>query len=201
MGQTIHNYESIRNNLRSYDILRCIPRNLLYRIFVGHNAMLYRDRKTDTIHVFESTLANKRWTGKTGVQLIPLGLWLQHYRGKVEVLKFVPTYRDKLNETVRNVVLARTIKKYRGTSYPNLKKRAGRWELLKAWLDVCFLTRNKPDDEFIYCTELCAIALKRAKYLSEMCNTEEFVPGDLRPHGKFHRRLINCKYVPVGRLK
>jgi hypothetical protein len=162
--------------------------------------MLYRDRRTDTIYVFESTLGNKAWTGKTGVQLIPLGLWLEHYRGQVELLKFVPNYRDKGNEAVRNVVLRRTIKRYRGTSYPNLKTRAGRWELLKAWLKTPFL-RNKPDDEFIYCTELQVIALVQAKYMDPSVNQEHFVPGDLQPHGRFFKRLINCKYVRVGRIK
>jgi hypothetical protein len=170
------------------------------RIFVGHTAMLYRDQRTGVIYVFESTLGNKRWTGKTGVQLIPLGLWLEHYKGKVELLKFVPVYEDKLNATIRNTVLARTIKKYRGTSYPSLKTRAGRWELLKAWLKTPFL-RNKPDDEYIYCTELQVIALKIAKYFPEDINTERFVPGDLRPGGRFFKKLINCKYVRIGRIK
>ena len=104
MKQTIHEYEKIRQNLRSYDIIKCRPSNWIMRLFVGHTAMLYRDRKTNVIYVFESTLGNKRWTGKTGVQLIPLGLWLEHYRGKVELLKFIPDYVDRLNETVRNVV-------------------------------------------------------------------------------------------------
>ncbi len=200
MKQTVHEYEKIRKHLRSYDIIKCKPRNWIMRLFVGHTAMLYRDRKTDVIYVFESTLGNKAWTGKTGVQLTPLGLWLEHYRGQVELLKFVPNYRDTLNEAVRNRVLARTIKKYRGTSYPILKTRAGRWELLKAWFKAPFL-RNKPDDEFIYCTELQVIALVRAKYMDPSTNQEGFVPGDLRLGGRFFKRLINCKYVRVGRIK
>ena len=171
------------------------------RIFVGHAAILYRDRITDIIYVLESTLGNKRWTGKSGVQLIPFGLWLNHYKGQVELLKFIPNYRDPVNEIVRNNKLAKTIKKYRGTSYPKLLTMKGRWELLKAYFDICFLTRNKPDDEFIYCIEIIALALQRAGYMSKDVNTEEFIPGDLRPHGKFHKRLVNCKYVRIGRLK
>jgi hypothetical protein len=162
--------------------------------------MVFRDAGTGQISVLEST--NFTWTGISGVQLTPMGLWLDKYNGKVWVRRFIPKYADDANKQIRRIALKRFIRKYRGTSYPNLGKWSGLKKLFFAWWDGIFTGKNKDCDREIYCTECVARAFKNAGYMADDTNPAEFIPKDIeQDNGKFHKELINCRLGKARRIK
>ena len=135
--------------------------------------------------------------GVKGVQLTPMGLWLKKYRGKVWVHAFSPA-PNKLNRSYRSIKLKRFIKKWRGTSYPDIKVRHGRLKLFRAWWDGLFTGKNKDTTEAIFCTQLIAMAFKDAGFLYPGANACEFVPGDILGGKKFRKELVSGYHLGKG---
>ncbi len=198
----IAKYPKLRDNLRSYDVLDCRSYKFPFS-FIGHTAMIYVEPHTGQVGVLESTtLNNPDAKYFAGVQLTPMGKWLTDYKGKVRLRKFIPMFKDDANRAVRQLKLAKFVKKYLGTSYPNLKTYKGLRKLFFAWWDGFFTGKNKNDDSTNYCTELVARAFKNAKYMSPDTNPSEFIPGDItRDNGKFHKQLLNCRLSMGFRIK
>ena len=113
----MNNYLKYRDQMDNFDVLCCENKNLLTR-FIGHTAVIYKN-DAGQLMVLESTSLNK-FSGIKGVQLTPLGLWLQHYNGKVYWRKWIWNF-DEINPVKYNVAInafKHFIKKHRDTSYP-----------------------------------------------------------------------------------
>ena len=180
-------YSRIRDTLGSFDIINTEHRDLFLR-WIGHTAMVYRSPETGQLSVYESTTQNK-FSGKSGVQLTPMGLWLHHYPGRVKIRRVtIPDHifcgaRDRLQSHIR---------RYRGSSYPDLKTRWGRWLLIKAKWDSWLLKKQStnPDiDSVFFCTHLFAHAWEYC-YLTVDIIATEFEPDDTRPGGKFVKYIL-----------
>ncbi len=199
--QKIANYLKLRDKLNSYDILDCRAYKFPFS-FIGHSAMVYKSN-TGQVSVLESTTLNDPDANYfAGVQLTPMGKWLAEYKGRVWLRKFIPMHKDPFNKAVRQKKLVAFIKKYIGTSYPNLKTFKGLLSLFLAWWDGLLTGKAKDDDSTNYCTEIVARAVKNAGYMSEDTNPSEFIPGDItKDNGKFHQQLLNCRLSESFRIK
>ncbi len=192
-------YEDIRSSLKSYDVLDCRSRHWFLR-FIGHTAMVYKDGATGTYYVLEST--NFTWTGISGVQITPMGLWLRKYPGKVWLLRVMFYEESEMGYIKRSISLKRFIKKHRGSSYPKLSTLRGLFQLFDAWWDGIFLGRSRAGNETPHCTHLTALAFRSAGYMRKRENVAEFVPKDItKPSGKFRRALRGCHLTVAERIK
>ena len=162
--------------------------------WIGHTAIIIL-MPTGQLMVLESTGLNK-YTGISGVQLIPLGTWLKHYNGKVFMRRLLT---DKV---VPQYKIDDFIKKYRRTSYPDTETLEGLWKLVASSLDfyifgVDLLSSDKGDS--IFCTELVIMLLQALGLFTMSEKTSkayawEFHPDDTRPLGKAEQFLIDCKF-------
>ncbi len=188
----MNTYLKYREQMGNFDVLCCEPKKWIYK-FVGHTAVIYKNN-AGQLMVFESTSLNK-FSGIKGVQLTPLGLWLQHYNGKVWWRKWVWTGTDSgmgMGDIIRNRSAAiwafrRFIKKYRGTSYPS--GREGAWLLFKAWWDSPLLkkfSRNPVTTTVIFCSHLVGMLFAAVNFIEIMTfmPASELIPKDFRK-GRF----------------
>ena len=186
----MNNYLKYRDQMDNFDVLCCEHKSLLTR-FIGHTAVIYKN-DAGQLMVLESTSLNK-FSGIKGVQLTPLGLWLQHYSGKVYWRKWVwsrPKYGERAYQTARNITEAKRefrqfIKKYCGTSYPSGRK--GAWLLFKAWWDSPFLkkfSRNPVTTMVIFCSHLVGMLFRAVGFANipglGYVPASELVPKDFR---------------------
>lgn len=177
--RSIRPYKEIRSSLHTGDVIVCEQKNLLMR-FIGHTAGVYVNG-TGQRMVLESTSVSAL-TGEKGVQLNPMGAWIAAYPGKVGIRR-----RRFVNPTIANVarVQERTesfIKEYRGTSYPDMKTRAGRKYLLRAaWDSFLFkrLSKNKETDTWIFCTDLIGRWYRWMYMIPGSENCAELEPDDM----------------------
>ena len=187
----MNNYLKYRDQMDCFDVLCCEHNNWIYK-FIGHTAVIFKNN-AGQLMVFESTSLNK-FSGIKGVQLTPLGLWLQHYNGKVWWRKWVwdksvllggriyPTESDIRYD------FQQFIKKYRGTSYPS--GHEGAWLLFKAWWDSAIfknLSRNSATDTVIFCSHLVGKLFKTVGFFEiekSVMPQSELIPGDFR-EGKY----------------
>ncbi len=182
----MNNYLKYRDQMDNFDVLCCEHNNWLYK-FIGHTAVIYKN-DAGQLMVFESTSLNK-FSGIKGVQLTPLGLWLQHYNGKVWWRKWVWTDTDssmRVGDIIRNRSAAiwafrRFIKKYRGTSYPSGRK--GAWLLFKAWWDSPLFkkfSRNPVTITVIFCSHLVGMLFGAVGFIKIGYPASELIPEDFR---------------------
>lgn len=205
-------YPKIRNRLCTFTIINTEHRNILYRL-IGHTAVVYKCQETGQLMVFESTTINKA-TGRSGVQLTPMGFWLHHYPGKVfvRIPEFsYPDVKNKIDERIENLdryALANTfIQKHLGSSYPDLKTWTGKMKLFLAALDLKIFGKDiftyRGDDKGIFCTMLVVMFLQYCGLLGclnlsqkqRVIPAHEYEPDDTRGSaGMFDKYLISCKY-------
>lgn len=189
MKETIVKYSDIAPSLQTGDILTCEQHDWFWRL-IGHTATIYRDSLTNMLSCFESTSIS-RVSGIKGVQLNPLGLWLDKYPGKVRVRQC-----QKLAGFEPKGKPEDFIQKYRGSSYPNTKTRAGRWKLILAAIDVEIFGHNiaayHGKDKGIFCTELVVMFLRHLGIMQEKgLPAWEYEPDD------FTKRFINDQMCPL----
>lgn len=167
----------------NFDVLCCEHRNWLYK-FIGHTAVVYKN-DAGQLMVFESTSLNK-FSGIKGVQLTPLGLWLQYYNGKVYWRKWV---WDKPYMTC-TTDFKHFIRTYRGTSYPSGHK--GAWLLFKAWWDSWLFknfSKNPLIDTVIFCSHLVGRLFEAVKFCELEVAASELIPDDFREKGYVDNQL------------
>jgi len=196
---TVTRYESIRDSLASFDVINCEHKELFFRL-IGHTAMVYRCKATGQLMVWESTTMN-RFSGLSGVQLNPLGIWLANYPGKVYIRQ---TIMSDEKRKYAELWLDPFIRMTRGTSYPNLKTRSGRWYLIKAALDSKLFARattNIEDPSVRFCTDLVAATYRYCQLTTADINPSEMEPDDCRPGGQFEKYLRECALGSEIRIK
>jgi hypothetical protein len=184
------NYNEIRSQLKTLDILNFEAKDLFWRA-IGHTAVVYKDPLTGMLWCFESTSRNKL-SGISGVQITPLGARLDSFSGKVFVRQIHIEPDFVLKDTPGNF-----IKKYRGTSYPDLKSRKGRLMLILSALDIYIGDENiatyKGEEDWIFCTMLVVMLYRWCGLMDDHYPpSREFEPDDTRNNGKIDRFLIGC---------
>ncbi len=222
MKEKITPYLEIRDKLDTFTIINCEPHNLFWRL-IGHTAVVYKCRETGQLMVLESTTLNK-FTGKSGVQLTPMGLWVNNYPGRLYVripeFSFNPSNpRIRANKGLYNATLDMAesfIKKYLESSYPDLKTWSGKMKLILSALDFKILGKDiftyKGDDKGIFCTMLVVMFYKYCQlmrtlsYRREVRQTadkfaSEFEPDDTRNDAIFEMYLKNCVLGKEIRIK
>jgi hypothetical protein len=155
--------------------------------------------------IFESTTLNK-FTGISGVQMMPFGAWLARYDGKV--FARIPEFDDNSlgKQGCRDVMASKFIARNLGTSYPNLKTRTGRFKLYLAsldfnWFGKDWLTYTGKDDG-IFCTELVIKMLQSCGLFQAYKYAHEFKPRDTRGDDRlFEQMLVGMKYGNEIQLK
>ncbi len=192
----MNNYLKYRDQMGNFDVLCCEHRNWLYR-FIGHTAVIYKN-DAGQLMVLESTSLNK-FSGIKGVQLTPLGLWLQHYNGKVWWRKWVRTgitAACALDRRIEKATFEHFIKKYRGTSYPSGRK--GAWLLFKAWWDSPFLkkfSRNPVTTTVIFCSHLVGMLFKAVNFITLDILASELVPKDFREGNEIDYHMTDMGHL------
>jgi hypothetical protein len=204
MKQPIIPYLKVRDQLPTFTIINCISRKFPYNL-IGHTAILYKETWTGQLSVFESTTLNK-FTGKSGVQLIPFGTWLAHYPGKV--FARVPKFGDSSPgaNAARELMATDFIREHLGSSYPDLKTMTGRFKLYLSALDFRLFGRDwftyTGKDDGIFCTQLFIMMLQACGLFSKYKQAKEFEPDDTRGSAEqFENGLYNMLYLPEIRLK
>lgn len=199
-------YTKVRSQLTTFTIINCEHENPFWRL-IGHTAILYKDPMTGQLMLFESAALNK-FTGLSGVQMMPFGAWLARYPGKVfaRIPEFDKTTTPINDESFRMRTAAEFIKEYLGTSYPNLKTMTGRFKLYMAALDFKLFGVDwftyKGNDTGIFCTMLFIMMLQRCGLFAAYVYAHEYQPGDTRgDKADFEDRLVGVKYLPEIQLK
>jgi len=175
--EKILSYSEARELALSFSILNCQAKRWPFR-WIGHTAMIYRERMTNTVWVYESTQ-----TGDAdGVRLVLFSDWLRGYPGKVWLRRC--RINDGVTKRGAQAALRRHIKWYRGTPYPNIKKAKGILLLIRAaWDSVLFKkasTNTATDGECFFCSQLVAHAYDWAKLVTPGYVASEFKPDDMR---------------------
>jgi hypothetical protein len=197
-------YIEIRGKLPTFTTINCVQDNWLWKR-IGHTAILYKDTFTGQLMVLESTTLNK-FSGKSGVQMMPFGAWLDRYPGKVYAR--VPKFGDSSPgaNAARDIMAADFIKEHLGSSYPDLKTMTGRFKLYMASLDFEWfgwdLFTYKGDDDGIFCTMLVVMMLQACGLFAKRGDAEEYEPDDTRgDYDGFEDHLLNMLYLPEIQLK
>jgi hypothetical protein len=194
----ITNYKDIRDKLNTFTIVNCVARKFPYN-FIGHTAVLYKCQETGQLMVFESTTLNK-FTGISGVQLTPFGIWLDKYPGKVYVR--IPEFEiSKRDQDWKLIIAQEFIQNHLGTSYPDLKTRTGRFKLYLAVLDFKLfgvdIFTYKGGDTGLFCTQLVVMFYRYCGLSNAdediFLPPNEYEPDDTRNYGLFDFELKNCK--------
>jgi len=189
LKETIVKYADIAPSLQTGDILTCEQYDLFWRL-IGHSAVIYRDPLTNMLFCFESTSIS-RISGIKGVQLNPLGLWLDKYPGKVRVRQC-----QKLAGFVPKGKAEDFIKLHRGSSYPDIKTKDGRWKLILSAIDIHIFGHNiatyHGKSNGIFCTELVVMFLRWLGIMQEKgLPSWEYEPDN------FTKRFINDLMNPM----
>ena len=175
----MNNYLKYRDQMGNFDVLCCEHKKWPYT-WIGHTAVIYKN-DAGQLMVLESTSLNK-FSGIKGVQLTPLGLWLEHYNGKVYWRKWVwaEGLLSDFNYYAAQHNFRRFIEIYRGTSYPSGRK--GFRLLFKAWWDSPFLkkfSRNPVTDTVIFCSHLVGMLFIAVGFITGLI-ASELIPKDFR---------------------
>ena len=174
--EKILSYAEARELATSFSILNCQAKRWPFR-WIGHTAMIYRERMTDTVWVYESTQ-----TGDAdGVRLVLFSQWLRDYPGKVWLRRC--QINNGATKRRAQAALRRHIKGYRGTPYPNLKKAKGVMFLIRAaWDSILFkkASTNTDTDGYFFCTHLVAHTFRWVPMVKFGYVAAEFEPDDMR---------------------
>jgi hypothetical protein len=160
--------------------------------FIGHTAGVYVN-STGQRMVLESTTVS-RLSGEKGVQLNPMGKWVAAYPGHVGIRQrtFVKPECNKFAAFGRQGRTDQFIRRYRGTSYPDMKKRAGRLYLIRAAWDSIFFHKtatNVETDIWIFCTDLIGRWYRWMGMIPTEENCAELEPDDMFP-GKYFDTIL-----------
>jgi hypothetical protein len=204
----ITSYEDIRPKLKTFTVVNCLAWKFPFK-YIGHTAVLYKSEESNQLMVLESTTLNK-FSGVTGVQLMPFGAWLKNYPGRVwvripQINKVKCLTCGGYHEYEQLGITAKAhakefIQKYLGTSYPNLRTAAGRFKLYMAAIDFKLFGVDwftyKGKDPGIFCTMLVIMFLSHCEIMKESeADAAEWVPDDLRKYGGvFDKNLESCSY-------
>ena len=204
--EKITKYEDIRKDLQTFDVINCLygtewynPMHWVMRA-IGHTAMVYVCEETGQIFVYESTQTS-RGDGKTGVQLRPMGEWVDSYPGQIRIRKTI--IEDPELRAVAELKASDHIKKYRGTPYPPLNKLRWLWFMANAAIDVRWglikkAFENKATEAFIYCTMLFGHWFKYCGLIFDVLNEAELEPDDTRPGSDSLVTVYFVKGVSLG---
>jgi len=168
---------------------------------IGHTAGVHVSQETGVVSAFESTSVSKL-TGVKGVQLNPMGAWVEAYPGKVGIRRLA--IKDLM--TSKSAIEARAerfIRDTRGTSYPDIKQRAGRWYLIKAAWDGILLKKlseNTETDRWIFCTDLMARWYRAMGLILQEVNCAEMQPDDMYEGGFFDTHLGLCGIAELSEI-
>lgn len=205
MSDTITPYLEIRDKLDTFTTINCVPNGCFWSK-IGHTAVLYKDPSTGQLMILESTTLNK-FTGLSGVQMMPFGLWLAHYPGKVFVrIPVFKGWKDGSYSKTRRGLAEEFIKTHLGTSYPDIKTFSGRLKLYMAKLDFEIFGVDyfayTGDDDGIFCTMLLIMFLQHCGLFEVDMRPDEYEPDDTRGDDEaFEDELINCTYGKEIQLK
>lgn len=201
-------YKYSRNSFDNLDILCCRHKKFPYS-WIGHTTQVYKDLQTGQLSVFESTSLNK-FSGKNGVQLNPMGKWLYEYNGKVGVRRLEFLIKDDIYarhppQDVREK-FADYIERYRGTSYPDLTTKKGRWFLINAALDLhiwpfSIWSENKLSDDIIFCSHNVAKSMQFCGIQDMGKVPPEYTPDDFENGTIESLHLIGCKISKIDWIK
>lgn len=203
MKDIITPYNEIRDRLDTFAIINCIPKGFIWSK-IGHTAVLVKCQRTGQISVLESTTLNK-FTGKSGVQMTPFGLWLKNYPGKVYAR--IPAFQDcrgdsKDHDYWRRRKAEAFIKEHLNSSYPDLKTWSGRLKLAFSSLDFKLFGRDwityKGADDGIFCTMLVIMMLQYCELFDVDESAQEYEPDDTRG-GVLECFDNNLKHVTYGK--
>ena len=198
-------YLSIRDKLCTFTIINCEHHSLPWKL-IGHTAVVYVCHETGQIMVFESTTLNK-FTGKSGVQLTPMGLWVSKYPGKVfiRIPEFELSYSFSQQYFDACMLAKEFIREHLGTSYPDIKTRTGRFKLYLAALDFNLFGKDlftyKGGDKGIFCTMLVVMLYQYCGLMCENISAQEFKPDDAKENGMMENWLKNCELGKEIRIK
>ena len=179
-------YDDIRGQLQTFDVLNCIPEGFFWSK-IGHTAMVYVNKETGQVMVYESTQTG-RSDKLSGVQLRPMREWLAEYPGKVYLRQMtfwaVGIKQERACRATAEKFCARHIRKYRGTAYPDLKTRKGRWFVASSAIDLPWpfsrWFKNKDIDYVLFCTMLLMHCLRFCSMVRGGLNPAEYEPDDTR---------------------
>ncbi len=183
-------YSQIRPLLKTFDVLCCIPPGL-FMGWIQHTAGVYVCAETGQISVYQST--TQKYAGKSGVSLTPMADFVDRYTkagGKILLRKC--TIKGKGRRGRAQQEAAKHIRVFRGTPYPDLKTRAGRWFVVNARIDLPFATRwaNKETHSVFFCAHLIADWIRDGG-LTKPLNAAEVDTKDFRAGGSFEDVLAD----------
>lgn len=191
--EKVIDYKEFRQYLQTFDCLICEQHDLFWRL-IGHTAGVVKN-PNGQLMVFESTSISKV-SGISGVQLNPMGLWLDKYPGKVYVRQMIHDININWGRRRRNESLKKSdkfIEEYRGTSYPDTKSAKGLWYLIKSAWDSKILKKastNVQDDSMIFCTDLYYRWLLACGKVIKGTVSSEREPDDVYPGEKIDKDLV-----------
>ena len=195
--ELVLSYSQARELVTSFSVLNCQAKRWPFR-WIGHTAMIYRERMTDTVWVYESTQTGDA----NGVRLVLFSQWLRDYPGKVWLRRCV--FANGKAKRRGQAALREHIKGCRGTPYPNLKTAKGILFLIRAAWDSCLFkmaSTNKDTGMFFFCTHLVAHVFRWATLAKEGYIAAEFEPDDMRD-GSFDEWLCpGVDLEPEVRIK
>jgi len=190
-----YRYDEIRDRIDTFTIINCEHRNWFWKL-IGHTAVVWKCPATGQLFVLESTQMGK--SGISGVQLTPMGKWVSEYPGKVKIriLKYAKNnIDDYFNKRQR---AAEFIKKYLGTSYPDIKSWEGKKKLILSALDLKIdgkdILTYKGDDKGVFCTMLVIMFYQQCGLIPTDYQAKEFDPDDTRNGGLAEKVLIDCEW-------
>ncbi len=181
-------YSQIRPQLRTFDVLCCIPRGW-FMGWIEHTAGVYICHETGQIMVYQST--TQKYAGKSGVSLMPMAEFVDSYTragGKIRLRQCHIKGSGRRGKAQQEA--AEHIRIYRGTPYPDLKSRAGRWFVANARIDLPFATRwaNKDTHSIFFCAHLIAHWFRDGR-LTKPLNAAEVDTKDFRTGRSFEKKL------------
>ena len=174
--EKILSYSQARELAASFSILNCQAKRWPFR-WIGHTAMIYRERMTDTVWVYESTQTGDA----NGVRLVLFSDWLRDYPGKVWLRRC--HIRTGALKRRSKVGIRGHIRAFRRTPYPNLKSGKGILFLIRAAWDSCLFKKastNPNTDAFFFCTHLVAHVFRWVGLVENDYIAAEFEPDDMR---------------------
>lgn len=186
-------YSLIRPLLKTFDVLCCIPPGF-FMGWIQHTADIYVSAETGQVSVYQST--TQKYAGRSGVSLMPMAEFVRSYtRAGGRILLRQCTIRGKGQRGRAQQEAAKHIKRYRGTPYPDLKTRAGRWYVVNARLDIPFWRRNPwvnvDRTDIFFCAHLIANEFRFCGLTKGKINPAEVDTKDLRAGGSFEDVLAD----------
>lgn len=182
-------YSQIRRQLRTFDVLCCIPPGWLMG-WIQHTAGVHVCHDTGQVMVYQST--RQKYAGTAGVSLTPMAEFVRRYTlagGRILLRQCHIKGRGRRGRAQQEA--STHIKRYRGTPYPDLKQWAGRLFLANARIDIFDRFWANPDiDSAFFCAHLIAHWYRYCD-LTGKINPAEVDTKDFRAGGSFEKVLAD----------